>query len=373
MRGRGRSALALGQAVLKLFLCGDVMLGRGVDQILPSPGAAAIDEPSMKSSLDYVRLAEERCGPIPRCIDAAEIWGDALEELKRQGPRLRIINLETAVTRSEERAAKGINYRMSSENAACLSAAHIDCCVLANNHVLDWGRSGLLDTLQTLQSIGIHTAGAGREAAQARAPAVLEAGQGRRVLVFAAGAESAGVPSDWEATDSHAGVSWLPDLSARSADALAERVLAAKRPGDLALVSLHWGSNWGYGVPREQRSFARRLVDAGAADLVHGHSSHHPRPLEIYRGRLILYGCGDFMNDYEGISGYESFRPELTLMYFPLLEDGTGRLLDLAMAPMRLSRFRPRRASEEEARWLAGSLGLRYVNTGTLAPPTMAS
>jgi poly-gamma-glutamate synthesis protein (capsule biosynthesis protein) len=117
---------------------------------------------------------------------------------------------------------------------------------------------------------------------------------------------------------------------------------------------MHWGGNWGYEVARQKRSFARRLIDAGAADLVHGHSSHHPRPLEIYRDRLILYGCGDFLNDYEGISGHEAYRPELTLMYFPVLED--GRLAQLTLAPMRLRRFRLQRASDEESGWLAGLL-----------------
>ena len=62
---------------------------------------------------------------------------------------------------------------MSSENAHCLAAAGIDCCVLANNHVLDWGRAGLLDTLATLARLKIKTAGAGRNLAQASAPAML--------------------------------------------------------------------------------------------------------------------------------------------------------------------------------------------------------
>jgi poly-gamma-glutamate synthesis protein (capsule biosynthesis protein) len=152
-------------------------------------------------------------------------------------------------------------------------------------------------------------------------------------------------------------VALLPDLSARTADALAARVLALKGAADTVVVSVHWGPNWGYEVAAEERSFARRLVDAGAADLVHGHSSHHPRPLEIYRDRLILYGCGDFLNDYEGIAGHESFRPELTLMYFPVLEQ--GRLAHLSLSAMRIRRFRLQRASGDEADWLAGTLGAR--------------
>jgi poly-gamma-glutamate synthesis protein (capsule biosynthesis protein) len=162
------------------------------------------------------------------------------------------------------------------------------------------------------------------------------------------------VPADWAAGDGLPGVSFLPDLSAQTTDAVADYILASRRDGDRVVVSMHWGSNWGYEVARQKKSFARRLVDAGAADLVHGHSSHHPRGLEIYRDRLILYGCGDFLNDYEGISGHEAYRPELTLMYFPVLED--GRLAQLTLAPMRLRRYRLQRASDEESGWLAGLL-----------------
>jgi poly-gamma-glutamate synthesis protein (capsule biosynthesis protein) len=341
---------------LRLFLCGDVMTGRGIDQILPAPCDPALEEPYARSALDYVELAERVHGPIARPVDPTYIWGDALAELERAKPHVRIVNLETAVTRSEERAPKGINYRMSPENADCLIAARIDCCVLANNHVLDWGTQGLEETLDTLHGAQIRTAGAGRDTAEAAAPAVLELAGRRRLLVFAFGMDSAGVPADWAATATRAGVSRLPDLSSRTTDALADRILAAKRAGDLVLLSMHWGSNWGYEVSRQQRSFARRLIDAGAAELVHGHSSHHPRPIEIYRERLILYGCGDFLNDYEGISGHEAFRPELALMYFPRLEAASGKLLELALGPTRTRKFRVGLANAEEADWLAALL-----------------
>jgi poly-gamma-glutamate synthesis protein (capsule biosynthesis protein) len=108
-------------------------------------------------------------------------------------------------------------------------------------------------------------------------------------------------------------------------------------------------------VSQDQRGFARRLIDAGAADLVHGHSAHHPGAIELYRGRLILYACGDLINDYEGIGGHESFRPGLGLMYFPTLE-ATGRLAELVLVPMRMRDFRLNRASEDDADWLAATL-----------------
>ena len=122
---------------LRIFLCGDVMLGRGIDQILPHPCDPQLYESLLESSVDYVRLAEDTNGPIPRNVDFSYIWGAALQELARRQPDARIINLETSITRSAAYEPKGINYRVSPENAAYLAAADIDCCVLANNHVGD--------------------------------------------------------------------------------------------------------------------------------------------------------------------------------------------------------------------------------------------
>jgi poly-gamma-glutamate capsule biosynthesis protein CapA/YwtB (metallophosphatase superfamily) len=77
---------------------------------------------------------------------------------------------------------------------------------------------------------------------------------------------------------------------------------------------------------------------------VHGHSSHHVKTAEIYSDRLALYGCGDFLNDYEGISGYEVFRSHLTLMYLPAIDPGLGQLVEVLLVPMRVARFRLNRA-----------------------------
>jgi poly-gamma-glutamate synthesis protein (capsule biosynthesis protein) len=349
-----------------LFLCGDVMTGRGIDQILPQPGNPELFEPYMRSALGYVELAERRTGPIGRRVDFAYIWGDALAELDRVRPDARIVNLETAVTASDDAwPGKGIHYRMHPANVPCIAAAKIDCCVLANNHVLDWGYSGLAETLETLRGAGIRTAGAGRDDAEAAAPAAIELPGTGRVLVFAFGHESSGVPRSWAARKDRAGVNFLADLSEQSADAAAELIRTRRRAGDLVVVSIHWGGNWGYAVPREQQAFARRLIDAGAADVVHGHSSHHPKAIEVYRERPILYGCGDFLNDYEGIRGHEAYRPDLALMYFVSLDAGSGRLAELALTPVQIRRFRVNRAAPQDAAWLETELSREGRRFGT--------
>src|SRR5919201_6496684 len=71
-------------------------------------------------------------GPIPKPAEPAYVWGAALATLQEASPDLRVVNLETSITRSCEFVPKGINYKMSPQNIACLTAAQVDCCVLAN-------------------------------------------------------------------------------------------------------------------------------------------------------------------------------------------------------------------------------------------------
>ena len=348
---------------LELFLCGDVMTGRGIDQVLPHPGDPALHEPYVRSALGYVRLAEQAHGRIGRPVEPSYVWGDALPAMARAD--LRIVNLETAVTTSDGHwPGKGIHYRMHPQNVACLTAAGIDCCVLANNHLLDWGRQGLAETLATLGRAGIATAGAGGDRKGAEAPAMLAARHGRRVLVFALGSPSSGIPIDWAASAERSGVSLLPDLSQGTARRIGERISAVRRPGDLVVASIHWGPNWGYEIPEARRRFARLLIDQADVDAVHGHSSHHPIGIEVHGGRPILYGCGDFLNDYEGIGGHERYRGDLGLGYFAAFAPD-GELMRLAMLPFQIRRFRLRRPSRPDCRWLARTLDRECRRLGT--------
>jgi poly-gamma-glutamate synthesis protein (capsule biosynthesis protein) len=294
------------------------------------------------------------------------VWGDALAELSRVAPDVRIVNLETAITTSEDCwPDKGIHYRMHPDNVPCLTAARIDACALANNHVLDWGYGGLRETLATLRRAGLRTAGAGGNTAEATAPAVIEVAGKGRVALFAFGAETSGIPRAWAAAADTPGVNLLPDLSPETVRQIARQVQAVKQPRTIVVASLHWGENWGYRVPRSQQVFARRLIDEAGVDVVHGHSSHHPKAIEVYRGRPILYGCGDLLTDYEGIGGHEDLRGELGLMYFPTIDALTGALVRLTMTPTRLARFRVNRASPEEARWLGDVVNRESAAFGT--------
>ncbi len=81
---------------MRIFLCGDVMTRRGIDQVLPHPSSPILHENYVGSALDYLYLAEQANGPVPRPAEFSYIWGAALDEWNRAQPHARIINLETS-------------------------------------------------------------------------------------------------------------------------------------------------------------------------------------------------------------------------------------------------------------------------------------
>jgi poly-gamma-glutamate capsule biosynthesis protein CapA/YwtB (metallophosphatase superfamily) len=339
---------------VKIFLAGDVMTGRGVDQVLPFPCAPRIHEPAARSANEYVQLAERANGRILRPVSFEYPWGAALAELRSAAPAIYLVNLETAITRSEDFQPKGISYRMSPDNAQCLASAGIKCCVLANNHVLDWGEAGLIDTLDNVRKLGIRAVGAGRNAVEAQSPAILTIDQKRWLIVFAVASVTSGIPKNWAAGENSPGLNLLPELSDAGALRLARQIMHLKRAEDIVIVSIHWGANWGYFVPEDQVRFAHRLIDEAGVSVVFGHSSHHAKAIERYRHGLIQYGCGDFLNDYEGISGREEYRDDLVLLYALDFDGGGPQKLELL--PFQIRRFQLVHPSPEDVLWLKHTL-----------------
>jgi poly-gamma-glutamate synthesis protein (capsule biosynthesis protein) len=342
--------------MLTLFVGGDVMLARGIDQILPQPGDPTLHEPFLDDAREYITIAERASGPIPRGVAPAYPWGEVPRLLDAARPDARIINLETSITRRGEHAPdKEIHYRVSPENAVCLSAARIDICTLANNHVLDWGAAGLADTLDTLERLGIARCGAGRDLDEAIRPALIDLGDRGRVAVFSVGCADAGVPPWWAADQGRPGVHALVDLGNETTRELRRVIEPWRDARTIIVLSIHWGANWGFAIPHEHRRFAHLMIDDAGVDLVHGHSSHHVKGIEVHHGRPILYGCGDLLTDYEGIRGHEAYRGDLGLLYLVMLEDGR-ELGKLEMIPTRMHRFRVTQAGTDDVRWLATTL-----------------
>ena len=246
---------------MEICFVGDIMLGRLVNDRL------------------------RRTGPV-------HPWGDVLPVLA--GADVRIGNLECVLSDGGVPwPGKTFHFRSDTRNVACLEAAGFDAVSLANNHVLDYDADALLDTLRALDARRILHAGAGRDRNAARRPALWDV-RGTRLGLVALTDNEPG----WEATGRAPGVHHVPidpdDVRARD---LLETVRDLRDRTGLLIVSAHWGGNWGTAVPRAHRAFARALIDAGA-DVVYGHSPHITRGIEVHRGRPILYGTGDFVDDY---------------------------------------------------------------------------
>lgn len=341
----------------RVFLCGDVMLGRGIDQIFPHPSKYQLYESYVNDARKYVLLAEEKNGKIDSPVLIDYIWGDALVVWEQLKPDIKIINLETTITKSDNYLPyKDIHYRMHPLNIDTLISAGIDICTLANNHILDWGNEGLIETINKLKSANIKFSGVGKNIQQAIQPAIFELPLNKRVLVFSVGMASSGIPPIWKATSRTPGLYYLPDFSPDILTSIIENIKQHRQSNDLVIFSIHWGSNWGYDIPESFRSFAYDLIDIANVDVIFGHSSHHPRPIEIYHGKPILYGCGDFINDYEGISGYEKYRSDLSLMYFLDFDVSTLQFKKMTLAPMQIKRFSLHHASHEDSKWMLKTL-----------------
>ena len=367
-QSQANKQLSIQDNLMTLFLSGDVMVGRGIDQIFPHPSEPFIPEAYLHDAREYIRLAERANGLIPTPVSFSYIWGDTLEEWERVEPDVKLINLETSITLSNDYwRGKGINYRMNPQNIDCLIAAKIDCCSLANNHVLDWGYSGLLETIETLKTAQVKTAGAGQDRQMAEAPAIIAVKVKGRVVIFSFGVITSGIPISWAAEKNKPGINLLPDLSKRTVRYIQKQVQKVKRSRDVVVASIHWGGNWGYEIPAQQVKFAHQLIDLAGVDLIHCHSSHHVKGIEIYRDRPIIYGCGDFIDDYEGIDGYEAFRDDLGLMYFVTFDSDTRKLVNLKMIPTQIKHFQVQRASNTDILWLRKILNREGKRFGTQA------
>jgi poly-gamma-glutamate capsule biosynthesis protein CapA/YwtB (metallophosphatase superfamily) len=211
-------------------------------------------------------------------------------------------NLECALTSSDQQQSKSFTFAAPAQAAQALALAGFDVLSLANNHAMDFGNQGLLDTFANLGQFGIAGVGAGENAAAAHAPVILER-NGLRLAFLAyldVSGENQGFDAQsWIATATQPGIAWA-DLDQIKAD-----VTAARRKADVVIVMLHSGieiTNVINNIENDQRLQARTAIDSGAA-LVIGSHPHVLQQIESYHGGLIAYSLGNFVFDtYKGVA-----------------------------------------------------------------------
>ena len=113
------------------------------------------------------------------------------------------------------------------------------------------------------------------------------------------------------------------------------------------------------------RTFAHHLLEYAGVDIIHGHSSHHFKGLEVYKNKPIIYGCGDFLNDYEGISGHESYRSDLGLMYFIKGDYTKGNFVSLMLVPTQIRKLQISKPNKKDSNWIKKVLNREGKKFGT--------
>ncbi|HEU0189294.1 MAG TPA: CapA family protein [Gallionella sp.] len=166
---------------------------------------------------------------------------------------------------------------------AALRAAGFNVVSLANNHTLDYGADGLIQTIETLDAAGILHAGAGADLMAARQPALIQV-NGLKVAILA---YSMTLPESFFAGPNKAGTAFGHE-SQVSAD-----VMAARKQADIVLVSFHWGQEGKTALRDYQTHIGHSAIDAGA-HVVIGHHPHILQGIEQYKDGVILYSLGNF-------------------------------------------------------------------------------
>jgi len=335
---------------LSINFCGDVMLGRLVDQLL-SPH---VNEPE---DMAHLKLLKHKYFDASS-VDFAYPWGNLLRYFKNAD--LNVINLETSITTHDKKwPDKAFNFRMHPGNVKTLKRAHIHYCSLANNHILDFNEEGMKETIQVLKAENIAFAGVGETQEEAVSSKILEV-KGRTFAFFSASDH----PSEWGNTKGF-GLLEQP-VGASEREVWQKRIADAKKKADVVVFSYHWGPNYQWRPSEEFRSFARFLIDAGV-DIIHGTSSHHIQGIELYQGKIIFYGLGDFIDDY---AVDDSFRNDLGFLYRVHMAEksqkGGGAVFDkIELVPVKIARMQVNVAQEEDKAWLMKTMKELCQEMGT--------
>ncbi|HEU4483705.1 MAG TPA: CapA family protein [Nitrososphaeraceae archaeon] len=299
---------------MQILFAGDVMLGRLVNKVLAN------------AQFTYV-------------------WGDTIDIIKRAD--FSLINLECPVSskgKKWNKTFKVFHFRANLDAIQVLNSASIDYVSLANNHILDYDVEALLDTLDILDKNNISHSGAGRNLKEAMKPAILEKKLKPKPSnnnnpfhnVYTEKVNNndnikntirIGIISltdnepEWEAKDDLAGINYIPATldPDRYYYRLQNYIEQAKTQSDLVIVSSHIGPHFRETPSVKYVNFAHKIIDFGA-DIYWGHSNHMPQGIELYKhnnnNKIILYDCGDFIDDYAIDSNYRNDLSFIFLLHF---------------------------------------------------------
>lgn len=286
-------------------LCG--ALGLSLALVVEAPRAVPLqDSPTGDLRRQTILFAGDvmLSRSIGKRMEAADNWTFPFERIAStlKAADLAFANLECPVSDTGANQHHLYSFRADPRAIEGLTFARFGVVSVANNHIDDWGRPALVDTLDRLRAVGIRPVGAGRNDLEAHYPVLVNLNGVR--LAFLAYVDVP--PREAAAGTDQPGVAWLePDR------ALAD-IRFARPLADLVIVSAHWGAEYARKPGRSQVDLAHRMIDAGA-DLVVGGHPHVVQPVEDYRGHTIAYSLGNFIFDQNDPPTHHGLMLEVTL------------------------------------------------------------
>ena len=239
-----------------LFFVGDIMLNRGIKSVVETYGGGNFEFPFFKIA-DYLKTADILFG-----------------------------NLEGPISDKGKNVGSIYSFRAIPEVLKGLKFAGFDILSVANNHIFDYGREAMEDTLIRLKEAQIEYIGAGFSGKEALSPKIIEL-KGTKIAFLAF--TNLGEKS-WEAKENSSGIAWL------NKENLKHSIKKAKEEAELIIVSMHYGQEYQLQPTKEQKDFSHLAIDLGA-DLVIGHHPHVVQPIEQYKRGYIAYSLGNFVFD----------------------------------------------------------------------------
>jgi poly-gamma-glutamate synthesis protein (capsule biosynthesis protein) len=249
-------------------------------------------------------------------------------------------NLECPLSKDSIKVSKPFVFKAKPETAQCLQQAGFDIMSVANNHSLDCGRTGLLDTMQALRQRGIRWCGGGTDMAAAEAPTILTV-DGIRIA-FVGFCQF--LPEGVFLRDDK------PSIAIATTERVRRAVIAARRQANVVVASFHWGIEYESRPSPMQRILAQVAIAAGA-DLVLGHHPHVLQGLQRVksaipgrRNALIIYSLGNFVFDTP--RQWDRRTAETMILRCTLSKQG---VVAASVLPMTIQQCRPRATTKAEA------------------------
>lgn len=209
-------------------------------------------------------------------------------------------NLETTITDHDKKEEKVFNFRIKESNRKWIKPVDVKMFFnIANNHILDYGKQGMIDTMKNLDELDIKYTGAGRNLYEAR-----------KVIRYNIKGKNIGIISasdhykEWMAKNDKGGINYIDYENYQE---YLEYIKQMKNELmiEILILSIHWGGNYQLGIKDVYKRFAHDVMKVGV-DIIHGHSSHHVKCIKSDGRKLIIYGNGDFINDYMIDKKYKS-------------------------------------------------------------------